>query len=71
MNTENPKDITKLLIYEKYIKSLVGLEGFSDLQELLCYSNPLIVLDTSNNENKCSKYQQFTNRFQNRFTKSV
>ncbi len=49
--TANINTITDLIIDNKNISSLIGIEDFTALTTLYCYDNPLNNLDVSNNVN--------------------
>ncbi|MBR0069103.1 MAG: hypothetical protein IJP97_01270, partial [Synergistaceae bacterium] len=51
LSDEEISSITVMEIFEKDIDSLKGIEHFSALQELYCYTNNLTELDLSGNKN--------------------
>jgi Leucine-rich repeat (LRR) protein len=51
MNVEDAKGVSAISVNSKDIKSLAGIEVFTDLQALSCPNNQLTTLDVSKNIN--------------------
>lgn len=51
MNIDDSKGVTEISVNSKSIKSLAGIEVFTDLQALRCSNNQLTTLDVSKNVN--------------------
>ena len=49
MNIDDAKEVTAISVNGKDIKSLAGIEVFTDLQALSCPNNQLTTLDVSKN----------------------
>ena len=50
------QNILELRVNESYISNLTGIEAFTNLQTLYCYSNQLTSLDVSQNVNLQNLY---------------
>ncbi len=49
MNINDAKGVGNLFIFSRNIKSLVGIDAFADLKQLICAENKLTNLDISKN----------------------